>query len=92
MPDTHINADAANSPNHRLRDVPIEPRGLSRTVAAFYVGISPSLFDQMVNDGRMPAPKCINSRTVWDRRKLDDAFDALPNRNDRNPWDQEDAA
>ena len=56
------------------------PRGMSRTEAAAYIGISASLFDQMVQDGRMPVPKLINSRTVWDRIALDRAFDQLPNR------------
>src|SRR6516225_4773854 len=58
--------------------VAVNPRGLSRVEAAVYVGVSPSLFDAMVKDGRMPQPKRINSRTVWDRRRLDDAFEALP--------------
>ena len=65
----------------------IEPRGLSRTEAAAYVGVSPSLFDGMVKDGRMPQPKQINSRRVWDRRQVDRAFDALPQPGDENPWD-----
>ncbi|MBL0934868.1 MAG: hypothetical protein IBJ07_08965 [Rhizobiaceae bacterium] len=56
----------------------LPPRGLSRTEAAAYVGISPSLFDVLVGDGRMPKPKRINSRTVWDIRRIDKAFDALP--------------
>jgi predicted DNA-binding transcriptional regulator AlpA len=56
----------------------VEPRGLSRSEAAAYVGISPSLFDEMVKDGRMPSPKCINARRVWDRREIDDAFAQLP--------------
>ncbi len=64
----------------RSRDQqPLEPRGLSRTDAAAYVGVSPSLFDQMVKDRRMPQPKRINSRNVWDRRRLDEAFEELPN-------------
>lgn len=54
------------------------PRGLSRTEAARYVGVSPSLFDKMVEDGRMPPAKQINSRVVWDRAELDLCFDALP--------------
>jgi predicted DNA-binding transcriptional regulator AlpA len=68
----------------------IEPRGLSRVEAATYVGVSPSLFDEMVKDRRMPKPKRINSRTVWDRKKLDEAFEALPDDGDSdgNPWDQ----
>ena len=65
----------------------IEPRGLNRVQAAGYVGVSPSLFDEMVADGRMPSPKIINSRTVWDRRELDVAFDAIPKREERDPWD-----
>ena len=37
----------------------------------------------------MPTPKRINSRTVWDRLQLDEAFTALPS-NDAavNPWDE----
>ncbi len=65
----------------------LPPRGLSRTEAAAYIGVSPSLFDLMVGDGRMPGPKRINARTVWDRLKLDAAFNALPDDSDRNPWD-----
>jgi predicted DNA-binding transcriptional regulator AlpA len=56
----------------------LPPRGLSRVQAAAYIGVSPSLFDEMVTDGRMPKPTRINSRTVWDRVKLDEAFAALP--------------
>ena len=65
----------------------IEPRGLSRIDAAYYVGVSASKFDEMVKDGRMPSPKRINSRTVWDRRRLDAAFENLPDGNEDNPWD-----
>lgn len=65
----------------------LPPRGLSRTEAAAYIGVSPSLFDMMVADGRMPGPKRINTHTVWDRHKLDAAFSALPDDGDRNPWD-----
>jgi hypothetical protein len=50
---------------------------LSRIEAAAYVGVSPSLFDLMVQDSRMPGPKLINTRTVWDRFALDRAFKAL---------------
>lgn len=71
----------------------LAPRGLSREQAAEYVGISPSLFDLMVGDGRMPKPKLLNTRTVWDRRRLDAAFAALPDKDgatgESNPWDSE---
>lgn len=55
-----------------------EVRGLNRAQAAAYIGVSPSLFDKLVGDGRMPQPKRMNSRTVWDRVALDNAFDRLP--------------
>ena len=32
----------------------------------------------MVKDGRMPKAKRVNARTIWDLRKLDIAFEALP--------------
>lgn len=58
--------------------LPLSPRGVSRVVAAAYVGVSPCKFDEMVRDRRMPAPKRIDGRKVWDVRDLDLAFDALP--------------
>jgi predicted DNA-binding transcriptional regulator AlpA len=80
----HMISSAALEP----RKLRIEPRGLSRVEAAGYVGVSPSLFDEMVRDRRMPNPKRINRRTVWDRKQLDIAFEALPDDSeDRNPWD-----
>ena len=68
---------------------PLPPRGLCREQAASYIGVSASLFDEMVRDGRMPPAKRINSRTVWDVRKLDLAFDAIPGDEEKNPWDDD---
>lgn len=67
----------------------LAPRGLSRTEAAAYIGVSPTLFDHLVRDRRMPPPKRINARTVWDRKKLDRAFELIPDgdQSDHNPWD-----
>ncbi len=66
-----------------LRFLPLpEKRGLSRLEAAAYVGISPSTFDEMVADARMPQPRVINSRIVWDRWELDEAFGSLPHRSE----------
>jgi hypothetical protein len=42
------------------------------------VGISVGLFDRMLTDGRMPPPRRIDGRKVWDIRSLDVAFDRLP--------------
>jgi predicted DNA-binding transcriptional regulator AlpA len=64
-------------------------RGLSRIEAAEYVGISPSKFDELVSDGRMPGPRRIDARKVWDVRELDLHFEELP-RDDSataNSWD-----
>ena len=55
----------------------LAPRGLNRVMGAAYVGVSPGLFDLMVGDGRMPKPKDIGRRKVWDRHEIDQAFDAL---------------
>jgi hypothetical protein len=43
-----------------------------------YVGIGATKFDELVVDGRMPKPKRIDCRKVWDVRRLDVAFEALP--------------
>ena len=53
------------------------PRGLNRAQAAEYVGIGSTKFDELVRDGRMPRPKRIDGRLVWDRIALDAAIDAI---------------
>lgn len=64
-------------------------RGLRREAAARYIGVSPTKFDQLVADGRMPKPIHIDGCVVWDLRTLDLAFDALSTQDDEvNPWDQ----
>ena len=71
-----------------LSDIrPVPRRGLSREEAAMYIGISPSKFDELVGDGRMPAPVKIDGRKVWDIRHLDLAFDALSKEDEPpNTW------
>lgn len=64
----------------------LPPRGLSRAQAAAYVGVSSALFDELVADGRMPRPIRINSRVLWDRLQLDDAFAALPHDGVPEEW------
>jgi len=69
---------------------PVPRRGLSREEAAMYVGISAGKFDELVRDRRMPAPRRIDHRKVWDLRDLDVAFDALPSENPQSQgssWD-----
>lgn len=53
-------------------------RGLSEPEAALYVGIGSSKFRQLVVDGRMPRPRLLDSRRVWDVDELDAAFRSLP--------------
>ena len=69
---------------------PQDRLGMSRVEVAEYIGVSPSLFDEMVKDGRMPPAKMINSRRVWSRLKIEKAFAELPeegqDRESDNPW------
>lgn len=51
--------------------------------------MSPSLFDELVRDERMPKPIRINSRVLWDRVQLDEAFATLSDREEggkNDPW------
>lgn len=56
----------------------LAPRLIGREAAAAYVGLSSSKFDALVKDGRMPRPRRIDRRLVWDVRMLDAAADDLP--------------
>jgi predicted DNA-binding transcriptional regulator AlpA len=80
------NADPARRPL-----IPAHERmGLSRAEAAEYIGVSTSLFEEMVADGRMPPAKQINSRKVWMRTKIEKAFADLPDagqdKDSSSPW------
>jgi hypothetical protein len=77
---------------HEILPASLPPRGLSREEAAAYVGVGATKFDEMVLDGRMPLPKRIDGRKVWDRLRLDSAFAALPTEGGDEPaagdvWD-----
>ena len=75
--------------SRELRSKSQPRRGLRRVEAAIYIGVSPTKFDELVKDGRMPRPKRLDGATVWDQRRLDLAFEALPDEGDDagNPWD-----
>ena len=66
----------------------LPPIGLSREVAAAYIDVSPTKFDELVKDGRMPRPKKIDGRRVWDRLKIERAFAALPGDEDGTEVDK----
>ena len=72
----------------------LAPRLISRDAAAAYVNVSPTKFDEMVRDGRMPRPKRLGGRRkAWDVRALDTAVDGLEDCDDDNDtWDNVDAA
>lgn len=53
------------------------PRGLCLEEAAYYIGVGPTKFNQLVADRRMPQPKRIDGRVLWDRVMLDMAFSEL---------------
>ncbi len=68
----------------------LPPRGLCREVAAAYIGISGTKFDELVRSGSMPKPRIVGARRLWDRPELDLAFSNLPHADENgalNPWD-----
>ena len=67
----------------------LTPRGFRRLDAARYVGVSPSKFDELVRDGRMPEPFHIDACRIWDLHDLDSAIDTLKSGEIRNPWDRD---
>jgi integrase/predicted DNA-binding transcriptional regulator AlpA len=52
--------------------------GLGEIEAAAAIGISASKFRELIKDGRMPRPRRIGGRSVWDVDELRAAFKALP--------------
>jgi predicted DNA-binding transcriptional regulator AlpA len=53
-------------------------RGLDENEAAVYLSLSPSSFRKLVAKRRMPKPRLLGSRRVWDIEELDLAFKACP--------------
>lgn len=63
------------------------PRAMGIEAASRYLAISPSKFSQLVAEGRLPKPRKIDKRSVWDRHQLDQFFEDLPT-GDATPRDQ----
>ncbi|VFU06993.1 protein of unknown function [Methylocella tundrae] len=57
---------------------PREPLGLSLEEAATYIGLSASLFERLVRDGKMPFPRQFAGRKVWDADEVAAAFRRVP--------------
>jgi predicted DNA-binding transcriptional regulator AlpA len=69
----------------KLQDhIAYPPRGLRVERAAAYVGVSKTVFLEMVAEGTMPPPKRLRGHdvAVWDRVQLDSAFDDLDNKSE----------
>src|SRR5215217_6350509 len=58
----------------------IVPFAVSRNQAAALVGVSSAFFDRLVNDGRMPQPRQVDGRVLWDSEEARAAWRALPRR------------
>jgi predicted DNA-binding transcriptional regulator AlpA len=79
------------SRKHKLKSnapLVIEPRGLRRDVAAAYLGVSPSYFDQLIAKNLVPVSRRLGTVMIWDRRELDQCFSEIFENNDCNDqWD-----
>lgn len=90
------------TPARRAEILPtsLPPFGVSREQAAALLGISATLFDWAVTNGRMPQPRLLRGRNIWDVEELVTSFRELPHRNGKagddgldeqteagNPWD-----
>jgi hypothetical protein len=63
--------------------------GLGEIEAAAAIGVSASKFRMLVKEARMPRPRRIDSRAVWDVDELRAAFKALPHEGEAegsNTW------
>ncbi len=59
-------------------------RGLNRKEAAEYIGVGSTKFDELVKVKRMPVPRLLDKRVIWDREELDEFFDRLPRQSNDN--------
>ncbi len=68
----------------------IIPFAVSREAAAALIGVSTNFFDRLVKDGRMPQPRQIDARILWDSDEVRTAWRAIPKRGhaiEANSWD-----
>jgi predicted DNA-binding transcriptional regulator AlpA len=67
------------------------PFAVSRNQAAALISVSVTFFDRLVNDGRMPQPRQVDGRVLWDSEEVRAAWRAMPRRGqaaEANPWDE----
>jgi excisionase family DNA binding protein len=53
------------------------PRGLSTDEAARYIGVGRTTFEDLVSRRKMPRPKRIGTRVIYDRFEVDACFSDL---------------
>ncbi len=61
------------------------PRGLNAELAAAYVGVSRNKFLAEVDAGLWPKAEARGGRKIWDRCKIDQAWDRQ-NQNEADPF------
>lgn len=57
---------------------PQPQQALSSAEAAYFVGLGETFFRSLVAQGKMPRPRVIGSRKLWDVDELAASFKALP--------------
>ena len=62
----------------KKRQLNLEPIGISREIAAAYIGVSETKFDELVKRDMMPPPRVVDGRRVWVRDEVQEAFLRLP--------------
>lgn len=68
----------------------VVPYAVSRSQAAALIGVSDTFFDKLVKDGRMPQPRDIDGRVLWDSEEIKVAWRRQPKRGEAAPgnsWD-----
>jgi predicted DNA-binding transcriptional regulator AlpA len=76
-------------PNFDYLPPGVIPFAVSREAAL--IGVSAAFFDRLVKDGRMPQPREVDGRVLWDSEEVRSAWRAIPRRGQaaaRNPWDE----
>jgi predicted DNA-binding transcriptional regulator AlpA len=66
------------------------PLAVSRETAAQLLGISAGTFDKLVKTGKLPEPREVESRILWDSKEIEAAWRAMPRRGQPatvNEWD-----
>ena len=68
---------AARSMTRQRVVIDFAPRGLSADEAARYIGLGRTKFEELVARRKMPRPKRIDGRVIYDRFEVDAHFSEL---------------